>query len=199
MQDEGLILYTQFLDGDMQALEKLIALYRHGLLRFIYGYMHDEGLSEDVFQETFVALYYKRFFKPKDGVSFKTYLYTIARNKSLNALKKQGKKREVSLDGLTEEGGDWLEGEAVFVESERLSAQENLEQAERNERLRQAMQKIKEEYREVLILRYFEDLSPERIAKITKRNQKQVYNLLARGKIALKETLEKEGFISEDE
>ena len=60
--------------------------------------------------------------------------------------------------------------------------------------LKRAIDKIKEEYKEVLILRYFDDLEIEEIAKITKKNTKQVYNLLSRGKLALKETLLKEGY-----
>ena len=59
--------------------------------------------------------------------------------------------------------------------------------------MQRALLRLKAEYREVIILRYFDDLSPERIAQITKRKTKQVYNLLARGKTALKEELKTEG------
>lgn len=201
MQDDGIELYRRFLDGDERGLEELIALYRHGLFRFIYGYVHDEALAEDLMQEVFIQLYFHRSFKERDDAGFKTYLYKIARNKSLNEIKKRKRKREVSLDALTEKnvspvtsdlfGGDTA---ASFSEDEQArfqsaAADEALESKQRAQTVHTAINRLKEEYREVLLLRYFDDLPPEKIAKITKRKVKQVYNLLARGKIALKEEL----------
>ena len=191
MQDEGIALYRRFLNGDVKSLETLISLYRQNLFRFICGYVYDEALAEDIMQETFLALYYQRTFKPRDDVSFKTYLYTIARNKSLNAVKKR--KREVSLETLIENNT-----EAKQPVSPTPSAQENIERAEKEIKVQEAMQKIKADYREVLQLRYFEELPPEKIAKVTGRNTKQVYNLLSRGRVALKELLNEEGIENEE-
>lgn len=195
MQDNGIVLYRRFLDGDKRGLEELITLYQHGLLRFIYGYVHDTGLAEDILQEVFVELYCRRSFKEHSDAAFKTYLYTIARNKSLNAIKKRKRKRELSLETLMEKNAALGEGESdepqAFTYGER--ADEKLERNERAKTLHVAISRLKEDYREVLILRYFEDLSPEVIAKITKRKVKQVYNLLARGKAALKDALLSEG------
>ena len=51
------------------------------------------------------------------------------------------------------------------------------------------------EYRRVLILVYFEDMTVEEAALTMGKTRKQIYNLLERGKKALKEELEKSGFI----
>ncbi len=188
MQDNGIALYRRFLDGDKGGLEELIALYQHELLRFIYGYVRDTGVAEDVMQEVFVEIYCRRSFKEHSGVAFKTYLYTIARNKSLNAIKKRKRKKELSLDALMEKNatlGD-SETDEAFTLTYGQRPDNLLEKTERDKALYTAISRLKAEYREVLTLRYFEDLSPERIAKITKRKVKQVYNLLARGKTALK-------------
>jgi DNA-directed RNA polymerase specialized sigma24 family protein len=64
--------------------------------------------------------------------------------------------------------------------------------------LHQALSALKREYREVLLLRYFDGLSPERIAVITRRGKKQVYNLLTRGKAALKTQLTQMGYTYEN-
>ena len=195
MQDNGIALYRRFLDGDKGGLEELIALYQHGLLHFIYGYLHDVGLAEDVMQEVFVELYCRRSFKEQSGVAFKTYLYTIARNKSLNVIKKRKRKKEVSLDSLMEKNATLSDTET----DEPLSLaygqrpDDKLETNERDKALHEAIAKLKTDYREILTLRYFEDLPPEQIAKITKRKVKQVYNLLARGKTALKAELLAQG------
>ena len=102
MQEDGFTLYRRFLDGDEKGLEALISLYQRGLLRFIYGYVYDLALAEDIMQETFISLYFHRSFKPQENASFKTYLYKIARNKSLNALKKRKRKKELSLESLVD-------------------------------------------------------------------------------------------------
>ncbi|MBQ8323191.1 MAG: RNA polymerase sigma factor [Clostridia bacterium] len=191
MQDNGIELYRRFLNGDERGLEELIALYQHGLLRFIYGYVRDFALAEDILQETFISLYFHRAFKPRDDASFKTYLYKIARNKSLNALKKRKRKKEISLDALTapmKETPDFLT----------YSPHGELEEKERAKILQAALEKLKPDYREALTLRYYDGLSPEQIAAVTKKNIKKIYNLLARGKAALKAELQKEGRDHED-
>jgi RNA polymerase sigma-70 factor (ECF subfamily) len=189
MQEDGITLYNRFLRGDKQALEALIKLYRGGLLRFIYGYVKDSFLAEDILEDTFIEIYFRRSFKETGTASFKTYLYTIARNKSLNALKKRKRKKEVSIEALDV-------GSAYFLSG--ADTEEALENKRRKRTLHAALFDVKEEYREVLLLRFFDGLSPEEIAKITKRNQKQVYNLIARGKAALKERLTERGFLYEE-
>ena len=201
MQDNGIALYRRFLAGDKGALEELIALYQRGLLRFIMAYVRDLALAEDVLTDVFLTLYYKRSFKERDDASLKTYVYKIARNKALNVLKQQARRKEVSLETLMEKGDGALNQtsqDAAFLYDEGYSPQEVLEKGDRAKALREALQRLKPEYREALTLRYLEDMSPETIAKITKRKPKQVYNLLSRGKAALKEELSSGGVTYED-
>ena len=187
MQDEGFALYRRFLAGDEKGLEELIALYQRPLLRFIYGYLYDFALAEDILQETFIALYFQRSFQPKENASFKTYVYQIARNKSLNALKKRKRKQEISLDAF--------ETPPAFLS---YPFPETAEDKQRNALLRSTLRKIKPEYQETLILRYYDNLSPAQISAVTKKSIKRVYNLLARGKTALKIQLQKDGIRYED-
>jgi RNA polymerase sigma-70 factor (ECF subfamily) len=182
MQEKGLTLYRRFLCGDEGGLEELITLYQHGLLRFIYGYVHDIALAEDIFTDVFMTLYCnKHAFRAQDDASLKTYLYTIARNQSLNALRKRKRRKETSLESLAENGVE------LFKTTDSIDL--HIEKSEQTTALHDALNSLHPDYTEVLILRYFEELSPEKIAKITHRTPKQVYNLLARGKTALKEKL----------
>lgn len=195
MQDNGIIFYRRFLNGDEGGLEDLIALYQRGLLRFIYGYVHDVALAEDILTDVFLTLYYKRSFKDRDGTGLKTYLYKIARNKALNAIRKRNRRKEISLDALAEQGTNGeAETEAqAFLYGEALSPDKALERGERAKALYAALNKLHADYRQALILRYYDNAEPETIAKIMKKNTKQVYNLLARAKAALKEELQSEG------
>lgn len=200
MQDNGIVFYRRFLSGDERGLEQLIALYQRGLLRFLYGYVHDIGLAEDILTDVFMTLYYKRSFKEQDDASLKTYIYKIARNKALNAIKKRNRQKELSLEALTEKSGDAALDDTAknFLFGDIFSPEHALEKQERAKALNQALGLIKKEYRETLKLRYFDDLSPEEIAVITKKSTKQVYNLLSRGKAALKEQLLAGGIPYED-
>ena len=87
-------------------------------------------------------------------------------------------------------------GAAYFLSDS--DTEERLESKHRKAALHAALFQLKEEYREVLLLRFFDGLSPEEIARITKRKQKQVYNYIARGKAALKELLTQRGFLYEE-
>lgn len=186
---EDIKLYYRFLDGDNQALERLLSLYQRGLIRFIYGYVKDVFLAEDILQETFISLYFHRSFKDTGEASFKTYVYTIARNKSLNLLKKQKRRKEYPISTLSFEEERFLSGADVETQ---------IETAQKKRILHQAISEVKDEYREVLILRFFDRLSPETIAKIVHKNIKQIYNLIARGKKAVKEILLEKGYVYEN-
>ena len=69
---------------------------------------------------------------------------------------------------------------------------------ERYRQLYLAMEKLKAEYRQVLYLKYFEDMTVSETATVLKKSERQVSDLIYRGKQSLKETLEKEGFEYED-
>ena len=192
MQEDGIVYYRRFLDGDEKGLEALISLYRHGLLRFIYAYVQDEALAEDVLVDVFLTVYYKRSFQERENATLKTYLYKIARNKALNLLKKQNRRREISLETLLFQSqiGEAEKRTLPFLKSDMPTPDELLEQKERTQKLYKALAKLRKEYKEVLLLRYIDGMSPEEIAHVLKKGQKQVYNLLARGKTALKKQLE---------
>lgn len=65
---------------------------------------------------------------------------------------------------------------------------------ERNRHLYQALDALNTEYRQVLFLLYFEQMSVEESAAVMKKNAKQIYNLSHRGREALRKQLERMGF-----
>ena len=72
------------------------------------------------------------------------------------------------------------------------------EAEERKRILYRALRSIPSDYRNVLYLHYLEGFAIEQVTKIMGKNVKQVYNLLTRGKVALKEWFQKEGYQYED-
>jgi RNA polymerase sigma-70 factor (ECF subfamily) len=75
---------------------------------------------------------------------------------------------------------------------------EDLITRERNALLYRSLQDLRQPYRVVLQLHYIDEFSIPQICSILGKSTKQVYNLLNRARVALKETLEKEGMTYED-
>lgn len=180
--DKGATLYAQYLDGDENALEQLVKLYSDGLVRFAYCFVKDSAAAEDVAADAFATLIVKRKrFSPR--ASFKTYLYKIARNKSLDYLRFH--RRFVPLDDLS----------GVLTSNDGYG---DVEACERKSSLYRCMQELAPQYRYVLTLIYVEGFNVDETSKIMGKNVKQIYNLLARAKQSLKKLLINRGIDNED-
>ncbi len=136
-------LYRQYLSGDDEGLNALMKKYGDPLTLYIDGYLHDVHEAEELMLDVFAYLFTK---KPKilDG-GFKAYLYKAARNMALRH--KSKRKPLFSLDALADEPDG------------RLLAEEVIRSEERNRILHFCMDEMNPDYREVLYLTYFEDMS----------------------------------------
>ncbi len=182
MAEIGVSSYRRFLQGDQNALSELITAYSDALVRFAYGFVRNSAAAEDVAAESFVVLCMKRKHFP-DEVHLRAYLYKIARNKSVDYLRHH--RDTVPLDDV----------ENVLGTGD---PEQNWMRIQRDETLYLCLQKLPEQYRQVLVLTYLEDFSVKEVCSVLKHSAKQVYNLLARAKVALKELLEKEGITYEN-
>ena len=182
--DEYMDRYHRFLEGEDDQLEFLVEKYRYGLSLFVNGIVKNICIAEDVMQDTFVMLAIKRP-KFKGESSFRTWLYTIARNKALDYLKIIARKRTIPID------------ECFEMSDEQDVEKQYIKEEERRE-LHRAMIKLKTEYAQVIYLTFFEEFSGKETAAIMHKTPKQVENLLFNAKKALKEELERSGFVYED-
>ena len=170
-------LYRQYLNGDDAGLDALMKKYGDPLTLYIDGYLHDVHEAEELMLDVFAYLFTK---KPKirDG-GFKAYLYKAARHMALR--RKSMRKPLFSLDELTNEPDG------------QLLAEEVVRSAERSRILHLCMEELNPDYREVLYLTYFEDMSYAQAAEITGKTVKQITNMVYRGKASLRRLLEREG------
>ena len=182
-------VYSRFLNGeDREALGELLERYGASLTLFLRGYVDSIEDAEDLMMDSFVAIAMKKEWTAK-GSSFKTWLFAIGRKL---ALKHNRKKRRTaaSLDqwntGRTEPGEAASEG-YQYPETELLKQ-------EQNQQLYRAMENLHAEYREVLFLLYFEQMTYEEAGVIMRKNKKQMYHLAERGKQALRQELTRMGF-----
>lgn len=182
--DRGILNYRRYLQGDDEGLAEIIRDYGDRLLRYILGFVGDPDVAEDLLAETFLKLIVRRRAFREES-SLKTYLYAIGRNEALGWLRRQRRAREVSLEqALPLASHDRPELRAYADD--------------RRRRLYAAMETLHEDYREILRLVYFEELSCDEAAAVMRKSRKQTENLLYRGKKSLRCALEKEGFSYED-
>lgn len=181
-EKNGVGSYRRFLEGDNTAAEELIQTYSDAMIRFAYCYVKDSHVAEDIMEDAFAALLIKRRHF-SDCENFRAYLYKIVRNKSVDYLREH--KRHVPLSDLE----NVLSAETT---------EEKLFKRERNVVLYRCLQQLPSQYGEVLYLTYIEDYKISDVCTIVRKSTRQVYNLLARAKTALKEALEKEGVVYEN-
>jgi RNA polymerase sigma-70 factor (ECF subfamily) len=173
-------LYRRFLAGEEAGFEELVALYRKGLVRYLNGFVNDwreaEDLALDAFAELAIGTNYR------GGSSLKTYLFAIGRHLALRHVKRYGHADNILMDEILEEIG----GDENAVEADYL-------RAEQKERLHAAIRTLKPEYREVLYLVSFEDMSYAEAGKTMRKTEKQIANLTHRAKASLKKILDDAG------
>ena len=170
-------LYRQYLNGDDAGLDALMKKYGDPLTLYIDGYLHDVHEAEELMLDVFAYLFTK---KPRirDG-GFKSYLYKAARHMALRC--KSKRKCLFSLNELSNEPDG------------RLLVDEVIRTEERNRILHLCMDELNPDYREVLYLTYFEDMSYAQAAEVTGKTVKQITNIVYRGKESLRKLLEREG------
>lgn len=164
--------------NDQQAYEQLYNHYAGDLYRYIYARCGDRSLTEEALGELWlrVVQYLPTFRIPSRGAdqAFSGWLYTIARNLSIDSLRSR---RQTTVD-LSES----------FASSE-PDLDHKLEQADDHELLAKAMQLLTAEQREVLVLRFHEGLSSIDVARRTGRTESAVKALQHRALAALARTM----------
>ena len=97
LQDKEIV--ERILNGDVQAFELIINRYEMSIARFIYQMVRDKETAEDLTQEVFI-LAYNKLFTYKSDYKFSAWLYRIARNKTIDYIRKEGKVKSVNLDDI---------------------------------------------------------------------------------------------------
>ena len=172
MHMDDKVLIEAFQAGDEFAFVSLYNRYKGPVYAFCVKMLLDKPLAQDVMQETFLRLYENRDRLMKTS-SFKAWLFTIARNQCLNHLRRTT--RHVPLDEATPPSAPSAEAPNV-----------RMEKSEQIEMVTRFLARLKPDYREVLILREYQNLSYEEIAAVTRSTLSAVKSRLfkARRKLA---------------
>lgn len=159
--------------GDKDAFAALIERYERPLRYFINRLLDNSELTEDIFQDTWLTVI-RRIHGLREIDAFPAWLYRIARNKVYQQLRK---KRNVS--GLDEN---------IAVED---NAEDDVFSPEDAAKVHRGLKELPLEYREVLMLRFLEQMSYQQISQVLNCKLGTVRSRLYYAKIALKKELEK--------
>lgn len=176
------ILIEKYLRGDEKALETLIRRYLKPIYGFVYRYAGNSGDAEDITQEVFVKMW-RHLKKFNQNKSFKTWIFSIAKNASLDFLKR---KKTIPFSELDKEGENPFA--ETFADPSPLP-QEVLENKDISQLLSRAMEKLSSKYRMVLFLRYNDHFTFREIAESLGEPLNTVKSRHRRASIILKKLL----------
>ncbi len=182
-QRENVAIARGLKRNDPELLDRLIELYQHRLLRYLLFLTGKREVAEDLFQETWMRVLL-RGAQYNGKARFDTWLFTIARNLVIDLSRKR---QMASLDEMSEGGDDERPFEVAL---DGPSPLEQFSVGEDRAEVAEVLLKLEPNYREVLVLRFHEEMSLEEIACVTCAPLSTVKSRLYRGLAALKPKVE---------
>jgi len=169
--EQVLILRCQI--GDKDAFAELIERYQAPLRYFISRLSSNPETAEDIFQDTWLTVI-RRIHSLKKTDAFSTWLYRIARNKVYQQFRRKRKLFELN--------------ENIAVPND---TENDVFSTEDAAKIHRCLKELLPEYREVLMLRFLEQMSYEQISQVINRSLGTVKSRIHYAKLALKKEMEK--------
>lgn len=167
--------------GDADAFEQLVVAYRDQVFRLALRMCGSEADADEVAQEAFLSAW-KALPNFRGESQFSTWLYQLTTHAAIDLMRRE-KRQIAAADDITE----------VSAADPAPSPQQQAEQSEQREIVRDAVLQLAPEQREVVVLRFMEELSYEEIGAVLKLPSGTVKSRLNRAKAQLKEILSKSG------
>ncbi len=179
MIEEKLLLYKIITKRDAESYGLLYDRYVQKIYRFVYFKVHNKEDAEDVTSDVFLkAWQYILQKSPLEIQSVSGLLFSIARNSVIDVYRERSKKPAVSIEVIAE-----------IAQEEKSFAQ--LESKESIHHMVEMIKKLKQDYQEVLLLKYVEELKISEIARLLGKSSVNVRVLLHRALKKLKEMSKK--------
>ena len=170
--------------NDSQYFYCLMKRYEGKLINYVrrFTYLSDDDIA-DVVQESFINTY-QHLNDCDCNLKFSSWLYRIVHNQTINFIKKNKQSLKIEMMDNNDDFVDWLVAD-TNIEKETVALHFN-------DYIKTILEKLKPDYKEVLILKFFEDKDYQEISDILQKPMGTVATLLSRAKIQFKEVYEKE-------
>src|SRR5579863_6680535 len=186
IRQENLAIADGLKHQEAGLLDQLIVRYQHRLLRYLLYLTGSRELAEDLFQEVWMRVLV-RGAQFNGKARFDTWLFTIARNLVIDFRRKR---TVASLDELFEGSNEDDRPMSFEVSDSQPTPFDRFASLEDRQRIADALLAVDTLYREVLVLRFHEDLSLQEIASVTRAPLSTVKSRLYRGLAAIRPALE---------
>ena len=152
--DESLALKLRA--GDSNAGDELVTRYHPALIRYLHRLAGSDNMAEELHQQTWLSVldHIDRFDPASSAGGFKAWLFRIATNKTNDHWRSRGRERSAK------------EGLKLVTDEELPASSDRLESTEEQEKLKQAIQKLPDAQRQVLMLRYYSNMKFVDIAQM---------------------------------
>ncbi len=177
-------LVRRTLGGDLSAFDELVRRNERRVVSLAYRLTGDRDLSHDLAQEAFVSAY-RNLRKFRGASAFSTWLYRITYNVCIDEMHRRGRAAERSIDSFY--GGDGTA--ALEIPDTGDTPEEAATRSERTEAVRQAVARLPEHYREVLVLYDIQGIPYEEIAGLLGCPLGTIKSRINRARMALLDAL----------
>ena len=179
--EEDLKLVDQVLKGNIDSFNILVNKYELSILKFTYNMIRDKEAAEDITQEVFIIVY-KKIYTYNREYKFSSWVFQIARNKCIDFMRKYKRVYEANIDNEKDNSSKDISPEAMA------------ELRETKREIQKFINTLEEVDREILVLRYSEEITFIEMAVILNINKatikRRYYKIRERYKdfISLNET-----------
>jgi RNA polymerase sigma-70 factor (ECF subfamily) len=180
LRDPDIRLMLRVRDDDSVAFGELVELYQHRLVPVLHHLVGNLEEAEDLAQEVFLRVYRSRK-KYRPRAKFSTWLFTIANNLALNALRSRQRRPVVPLN-LRDSGPLGPRPAEQLVRDRQHQPNEHMQQQELALLIQQALEGLNERQRMAVVLNKFEDMNYAEIAEVMGLTTKAVKSLLSRAR-----------------
>ena len=172
--------------------EVLVHRYKNAIVSFLFRYVGDARTAEDLAQEAFLRVF-RKIAEYNSTAKFSTWLYTIASNLAKDEFKRRSRHPAGSLDWESGRGADTTRNVPTAMASAGPGPDEELERGEVRERVAEALKLLKEDDREILVLKDVQGLAYEEIARILDLPMGTVKSRISRARLAFKDAWKRMG------
>lgn len=165
------LLMLQYAEGDIGAFERLLERHRRPLFGYLCRMLGNRQLAEDTFQEVFVRIIHSRRHY-QQGTKFTSWLYRIAHNSCIDVFRREKYRKTESLNEPLQ-NGDETTLQDMLVNGN-PGPDEALERRQLSDALKECIDRLAPEQREVFVLRQYQNLSFKEIAKAVRSSESTV-------------------------
>jgi len=178
LDDNQLINFAK--DGEAEAFGELYERHVNAVYRFLYARLDNSMDAEDLTEEVFLRAWNSVPGYHERGVPFLAFLLIIARNVLIDHYRRNGRSpQHVTIEDI--------QLRDTNPEPSEVSAKN-----QKHQEIRQAIGQLRNDYQEVLVLRFLNDLSPNETAEVMKRSTGAIRVLQHRAIVALRKTMEEQ-------